>query len=136
MPWSDAPQAGFTTGTPWLPLNAAYAEINAEDAVADQSSVYHHYRRLIALRHEHEVIRTGRFELLLPDEEKLWVFTRTLRDQVVLVLANLSSTGVSVPLSEVPPVQDAQLLLGTGSDESRDLQSLGPWESRVYLLHG
>ncbi|HSN44548.1 MAG TPA: alpha-glucosidase [Propionibacteriaceae bacterium] len=134
MPWSDAPHGGFTTGTPWLPLNASYPEINARQAVADQGSVYHHYRRLIALRHGHEVIRTGRFELLLPEDEKLWVFTRTLGDQVVLVLANMSATAVGVPLAELPPVHGAQLLLGTGDDESRDLQSLQPWESRVYLL--
>ena len=134
MAWSDAPNAGFTTGTPWLPLNANHTEINAAAAVADQGSVYHHYRRLIALRHEHEVVRKGRFELLLPDDQKLWVFTRTLGADVVLVLANCSSGAVSVPVADLPPVGGATLLLGTGHDESRDLQSLQPWESRVYLL--
>ena len=53
MQWDDTSQAGFTQGIPWLPVNPNYVTINAAAAVADPDSVFHHYRRLIALRHEH-----------------------------------------------------------------------------------
>ena len=53
MQWTDSENAGFTTGTPWMPLNPNYHEINAEQALADPDSVFHYYRRLIHLRKPH-----------------------------------------------------------------------------------
>ena len=44
MQWDASPHAGFTTGTPWIPVNPNHAEINAAAAVADPDSVFHHYR--------------------------------------------------------------------------------------------
>lgn len=89
MPWT--PEGGFTTGTPWLPLNANTASINVADDVADPDGVAAHYKALIALRREDAVVRDGAFELLLPDDETLWAFTRTLGDERLLVVANMSS---------------------------------------------
>ena len=51
MQWDASEQAGFTTGTPWIAVNPNHAEINAQAARADPDSVFHHYRRLIELRH-------------------------------------------------------------------------------------
>jgi oligo-1,6-glucosidase len=132
MQWDDSEHAGFTDGEPWLPANPNKDTINAAAAVADPGSVFHHYRRLIELRHQHAVVVEGRFDLLLPDDEQLWVFTRTLGDEVVLVLANCSSRPAVVPADEVPDVADAELLLGT--HEGRSGLDLEPWESRVYRV--
>src|SRR4029079_18641978 len=55
----DSPHAGFTTGEPWLPMNPNLAEITAAAARADPDSVFHHYRRLIALRHEEPAVALG-----------------------------------------------------------------------------
>ena len=94
--------------------------------------MFHHYRRLIELRHENEVVVDGRFDLLLPDDKQLWAFTRTLDDRVLLVVANCSSAPATVPVGEVPDVSAAELLLGThGTSDGPDL---APWESRVYAL--
>ena len=133
MPWT--PEGGFTTGTPWLPLNPTLRTINVETALADPDSVYHHYRDLIALRHEHAVVREGRFDLLLPDHERLWVFTRTLGDEQIVVIANLSSYLVGVPMGDIPSLERAELLLTSSPEAANDVQSLEPWESRVYLIH-
>src|SRR5699024_12050590 len=46
MQWDDTPNAGFTTGTPWLMVNPNYKEINAARAVADPDSVFHYYQKL------------------------------------------------------------------------------------------
>ena len=51
MQWDDSPHAGFTTGTPWIAVNPNHTTINAAAARADDRSVFHHYRRLIELRH-------------------------------------------------------------------------------------
>nr|NLI49531.1 alpha-glucosidase [Propionibacterium sp.] len=132
--WTDGPNAGFTTGTPWLPVNGNYREINAADQVDDPASVYAHYRRLIALRHDLEVVREGRFELLLPDDERLWVFTRRLGSEGLLVVANLTSGVVGLPVAELPNLDDAGLLLTSLPRAADDPQILEPWESRVYAV--
>ena len=135
MCWSDAPQAGFSTGTPWLRVNPNYRSINAAAQVGDPDSVYAHYRRLIELRHDREVVRQGRFALLLPDDERLWAYTRTLGGEQLVVLANLSGEAVEVPLDALPPLGDAELLLGTHPGDAAPGR-LAPWESAVYVLKG
>nr|WP_235750674.1 alpha-glucosidase [Nigerium massiliense] len=132
MPWT--PEGGFTTGTPWLPYNAAAPEINVEAELADEDSVYHHYRRLIALRHELEVVREGRFELLLPDDERIWAFTRTLRDEQLMVIANMTSQVAGVPMGSIPSLERAELVLTSLPAAADDVQTLEPWESRVYRI--
>ncbi len=50
MQWDDSPNAGFTTGTPWLKVNPNYTHINAEAALRDLDSTYFYYQKLIQLR--------------------------------------------------------------------------------------
>jgi oligo-1,6-glucosidase len=132
MQWDDTSHAGFTDGIPWLPANPNYVTINAEAEIEDPDSVFHHFRKLMRLRHDHPVIVHGRFELLLPDHEQIWALTRTLDDQVLVMIANCSSVPVSVPPDATPDLTGAQVLLATHGD-STSLQ-LEPWESRIYLL--
>ena len=132
MHWDGSEHAGFTTGTPWLPVTGNKDEINAAAALADPDSVFHHFRRLIELRHTNPVVVDGRFDLLLPDHEQLWAFTRTLGDDALLVLANCSSQPVRVSPDAVPDVAGATVLLGT--HPRTDAPDLQPWESRVYAL--
>jgi oligo-1,6-glucosidase len=132
MQWDDTSHAGFTEGIPWLPVNPNYLTINAAVAVEDPESVFHHFRKLIELRHDHPVVVDGRFELLLPDHEQIWALSRTLDDQVLLMIANCSSQPTSVPADVVPDLSGATVLLATHGD-SNSLE-LAPWESRIYLL--
>jgi oligo-1,6-glucosidase len=89
--WDAGPNAGFTSGKPWIGVNPNYREVNASQALADPDSVFHHYRRLIALRREHAVIVHGRYALLLPDHPQIYAYTRTLGNQVLLVVCNFSA---------------------------------------------
>ena len=136
MQWDASEHAGFTDGDPWLPANPNKDVINAATAVSDPDSVFHHYRRLIELRHREPVVVHGRFALLLPDDEQVWAFTRTLHDgtgdAAVLVLANCSSTPATVDAGDVPDLTGADVLLATHPMPSG--LELSPWESRVYRL--
>ena len=132
MQWDANSHAGFTDGIPWLGVNPNYITINAAAEIDDPNSVFHHFRKLIKLRHDHPVIVHGRFELLLPDHEQLWALTRTLDDQVLVMIANCSSEPTTVPADALPDLGGAQLLLATHADwRALDLE---PWESRIYLL--
>ena len=132
MLWDATEHGGFTSGTPWLPANANRSETNAATAVADPDSVFHHYRRLIELRHHDPVVVDGRFALLLPDDRQVWVFTRTLGEDVLLVLANCSSAPTTLDPGAVPDLRGSEVLLPThGASYSLVLQ---PWESRIHRL--
>jgi oligo-1,6-glucosidase len=132
MQWDDSERAGFTDGDPWLPVNANKDVVNAEAGEADPGSVFHHYRRLIELRHEDPVVVEGRFELLLPDHDQLWVFTRTLGERRLLVVANCSSSPAVASAGALPDLEGVELVVAT-HEGRRDL-TLEPWESRVYRL--
>ncbi|MGL4777099.1 MAG: alpha,alpha-phosphotrehalase, partial [Aeromonas veronii] len=76
MQWSAAANAGFTNGTPWLKPAANYSEINAEAALADQHSVFWHYRDLIALRKAHPIFTQGDYQELLTGHPQIWAYAR------------------------------------------------------------
>ena len=129
--WDASPSAGFTTGTPWLPVNPDSVEWNAADQRDDPRSVLAHYRRLIALRHGNPVVALGDFAMLLPEHEHVYAFTRTLQGDVLLVVCNVSATPYR--LAELlPQARDTRLVLGNLADEDPEL--LRPWEARVLQI--
>lgn len=134
MQWDASHNAGFSTGDTWISVNPNHVEINAEKAIADPDSVFHHYRKLIDLRHRSEVVREGIFALLAPDHEQLFAYTRTLDDQALLVLANMSSTDIELP-SGLPDAAGGSLVIATHPDASISSSgTLRAWESRVIQL--
>ena len=92
--WDASPGAGFTAGTPWLAINPDHVTVNAAAQVDDPDSVFAHYQRLIALRHEDPVVTDGDFELLLPEHPAIWAFLRRTPEAELLVAANFSAEPV------------------------------------------
>ncbi|HEY0508247.1 MAG TPA: alpha-glucosidase C-terminal domain-containing protein [Blastococcus sp.] len=129
--WDDSKSAGFTTGTPWLPVNPDHVEWNAAAQRDDPGSVLAHYRRLIALRHGLPVVALGDFAMLLPEHDEVYAFTRSLEDDVLLVMCNVSRT--PYPLAELlPGAVGAELVLGNLA--VADATVLRPWEARVLRI--
>ncbi|MGN0264067.1 MAG: alpha-glucosidase [Oliverpabstia sp.] len=98
--WDDSENAGFTTGTPWIQVNPNYKEINAKAEVADPNSVFHYYQKLIALRKKYPVVVYGKYELLLPEDEELFVYTRTCEDEKLLVVCSFTEQERTIELPE------------------------------------
>lgn len=131
--WDASPHAGFTTGEPWFPVNPNHVEINADAELADPDSVFHHYRRLIELRHSDPVVADGDFHMLLPEHPAIYAFTRSLDTQTVLVVANFSSDDQRLEgLTAEEDWGAAELVLGNYPDPGAGLPPLRPWEARVY----
>ena len=112
MQWSAGPAAGFSTGRPWIAPNRNHVEVNAEQALADPGSVFHHYRRLIELRQQQPALVHGRHDLLLPDHQQVYAYTRTLADEVLLVVCNFGPTEVDAGLPSALASRPADCLLG------------------------
>ena len=122
--WDASPNAGFTTGEPWIAVNPDHVTVNAAAQVDDPDSVLAHHRRLIALRHTDPLVTDGAFALLLPDDERVWAFTRRGASGELLVLANCSSEPVRVDLDAA-----GEVVLATHPDPAPP--ALRPWESVV-----
>ncbi|MEO6879714.1 MAG: alpha-glucosidase [Mycobacteriaceae bacterium] len=128
MQWSAGPQAGFTTGTPWIAVNPDHTEVNVEAQRAEPTSVLHHYRALITLRHTEPAVVDGLFTLLLPEHEQVYAFTRTTPTTTLTVAANLSSTPAHVELD-----LSGELLL-SNSETAPGPGVLRPWEAVVVRV--
>ena len=90
MPWSDGPNAGFTSGTPWLPLGDNAGTCHVEASRQDEGSLLHLHRRLIGLRREHPVLRGKGNDPAWGNHDFL-AFYRTGEGRRYLVAANLSA---------------------------------------------
>ena len=97
--WDDSWQAGFTAGTPWIAVNPNYKEINAKAETADPNSVFHYYKKLIELRKKNPIMVYGKYDLMLEDSEELFVYTRTLDEEKLLVVCSFCDheTSFTVP---------------------------------------
>ncbi|KKC48950.1 oligo-1,6-glucosidase [Paenibacillus sp. D9] len=139
MQWDGSAHGGFTTGTPWIASNPNYTEINAEDARRDPDSIFHYYRRLIALRKQHDVIVYGRYEALLEEDERIYAYTRMLDGERLLVVLNFFGEEADCSLPEKIQFESAEPLIGNyGNGADRDWRSLKlrPYEALVLRLQG
>ncbi|EPX9365513.1 alpha,alpha-phosphotrehalase [Aeromonas veronii] len=136
MQWSAAPNAGFTQGTPWLKPAANYSEINAEAALADQHSVFWHYRDLIALRKAHPIFTQGDYQELLTGHPQIWAYARRANGQTLLVVSNFYGEPVEFALPAELQSGQGRLLLGNYPDSPAQPQSamLRPYESLIWLM--
>ena len=133
--WSAQANAGFTAGTPWMPVNLRYRSVNAEAQQADPASVLNFYKKLISLRKDpayKETLVWGDFEPLYTEREGLAAFWRRA-DKKLLVLSNLSDEAMLLPLPgpvravvlnsrQLPPELEQQALI------------LAPWQALVLEM--
>jgi len=95
MQWDDTPNAGFTTGTPWLRVNPNYKSINVAANLADPDSIFHCYRKLISLRQANPIVVWGSYELVEDVPEQLFLYVRRHEGRTWAVAANIGATPVS-----------------------------------------
>jgi len=90
MQWSDAPNAGFSSGHPWLPVPASSKSHNVAAEMADPDSVLQFYRRLLELRHTEGALLDGKYVALNPDDAQVLSYLRRSRNEAVVVVLNMS----------------------------------------------
>lgn len=128
MQWSGEKNGGFTTGEPWFAVNPNYTRINAKEAQEDENSVFYYYQKLIRLRKENPVFVDGKFDLLLPEDEKIFTYTRTDEYTKMLVCANFTDEEVSCPLLD--EWKDGEVWIRNYEDD-REGNVLRPYEAVI-----
>lgn len=131
MQWDAGENAGFTTGTPWIALNPNYKKINVADQLNRDDSVFHYYQKLIKLRKEYEIIVYGKYELLLPDDENIYAYVRTLGNQKLLTVCNFSKAEQRF---DCCGYENAKVLISNYDRDVREDGTLKPYEAAVLLL--
>ncbi|MEZ2715973.1 alpha,alpha-phosphotrehalase [Niallia circulans] len=136
--WNGEKNAGFTDGTPWIETARNYRELNAENALKDKESIFYHYQKLIQLRKEYNIITDGDYELLAPEDDKIFAYLRSTDKEKLLVVNNFYEEEVTFTL---PEHIDWTGLTGTillsnypDSDSMRESIKLRAYESIVYYI--
>ncbi|MFJ5957592.1 alpha-glucosidase [Paenarthrobacter sp. NPDC092416] len=127
--WNATADAGFSTGLPWMGVNPNAVQINAETQISDPGSVFHFYRRLIELRHKDPVVSQGDFTMLLPEDECIYAFIRSLAGMEMLVLGNFSGSDVAAAIGDDSWAHAEQVL---GNYPAVPSLGLRPWELKVF----
>ena len=126
MQWSAGENAGFTTGKPWVPVNPNHTVINAEEALADENSVFHYYRKLIALRKSVPEFRDGSFTLVDPEHEYVFAYTRDTDTGHMLVVCNFTE---QEGFFQIPAeFEGAEVLISNYEGKSKTLR---PYEAKI-----
>ena len=133
--WSDAPNAGFTTGTPWFAVNENYPKINVAAQEDDPDSLLNFYREALRLRHELPVVRYGTFRQYYPLSNKLFVYERRAKRERLLVICSYSVNPVKFKAPRGYDLRKGRLLLKSHTDyiENNGFVTQ-PYETRVYLF--
>ena len=129
MPWSDAPNGGFTNGTPWVQSADHYKTINVESTLKEENSIFNHYQKLISMRKTMPVIQDGTFSPLLMEHPQIFAYERKLNDESLICVSNFSRETAEADLK----LSGYEILLSNYADsEAADHQKLRPFESVIY----
>ena len=135
MQWDDSSNAGFTSGEPWIAVNDNYKTINTKKAMADRSSVYFYYRKLIELRKDENIISDGLYFPILEDDDKIFAYIREYEGEVLINMNNFSSDYVEVNLENILEDYDklTYLLGNLGEKKIEKIIKLAPYESLAFI---
>ena len=132
MQWNDEVNAGFSETTPWLSVINNYETINVEKNLADENSIYYHYKKLIQLRKQYDVIANGAYEAMLAEHQNVYAYRRTLDNEELIVLNNFYGNETDVTL-DIKDVNGYTCLLSNYEEKELTNQlTLRPYESIVF----
>ena len=132
MQWNDEVNAGFSETTPWLSVIDNYETINVEKNLADENSIYYHYKKLIQLRKQYDVIANGAYEAMLAEHQDVYAYRRTLDNEELIVLNNFYGKETDVTL-DIKDVNGYTCLLSNYEEQELNNQlTLRPYESIVF----
>jgi alpha-glucosidase len=103
MQWSDGPNAGFTRGTPWLPIPPTYKKYNVRSESRDPDSILEFYRHLLALRRQDRALLEGDYVPLNQDDSSVLSYLRRYQNEAVLVALNMSGSTQTVNFDLAQP---------------------------------
>ena len=135
MQWDGSLNAGFTSGDPWIGVNPNSKDINVESQINDEDSILNFYKSLIKIRKQYRTFIDGKYELVLPDHEQIYAYTRQDENDTMLIICNLTKDEAVFESEYILNNQD--LLLSNYNDHNNIDErtcKLRPYEARLYKV--
>lgn len=137
MQWDSSENAGFSVENPWISVNGNCREgINVAAQEADTHSVLNYFRKMVQLRKSHLTLIYGEYQLLLPENEQVYAYTRSLEKECYLILLSFSEDRATVHFDEMSGTQ-AKLLISNDDANTRvdnGTFEVRPYQAMVYKL--
>ena len=133
MQWDDSDNAGFTTGKPWFRVSDRYKEINVKQALADKESIFYYYKKLIELRHKESLLTEGNYQLLLPEDEKIFAYLRNTENETWLIVGNMSEDTVLTDKLKTFVNEKQDIIIGNYDRVNLD-EALRPYEAFMMRI--
>ena len=130
--WDDSEFAGFSTITPWIQVNKNKKEINAKKELQDENSLLCYYQKLIKLRKEYKIIKTGKYNDLMPNSKYIFAYNRKENNGELVVISNFSIKNIKCKL--LSKYKEYKLLLSNYEDNDNTI--LKPYETRILYREG
>jgi alpha-glucosidase len=126
MQWSDSVNAGFSSATPWLPVDEPYKTYNVETEKKDTQSILNYYRRLLEMRHTDRALLDGTYVALNEDDPNVLSYLRSYKGRSVLVVLNMSDAPqkVSLALKGIPGKSGKTLLSSFAAPERMNVSEI------------
>ena len=136
MQWSREQNGGFTKGIPWIRVNENYKDINVDEALRDKDSVFYHYKALINLRKENDVIIYGTYNCIDINHKAIYSYVRELNGIKFLVVANFYDKIEKFILPQNIHYDKCQLILSNYKDSNNIPNEilLRHYEELIYKL--
>ena len=136
MQWDSSEHAGFTTGTPWLPVNDNYKFVNVVVEEKNPNSILNYFKEMVELRKKNPVLVYGAYHLLGADNPDIYAYTRALGNQKLLVLLNFKDHNSSIELPEIKSIQNT-LINNYNSlvDMDNEKITLKPYQAVILSLN-
>ena len=134
MQWDNSKNAGFTTGTPWIGIPDNYRKINAEAALNDENSIFYHYKKLINLRKNEELMVIGKYEDIDLENEKVYAYRRVGDNGELVIISNFYENPVEFNVKGLN-LNNAEVLLSNYKTEpeiSEEKIFLKPYEAVIF----
>lgn len=134
MQWNAEKNAGFSMGTPWMEVNPNYIEINAENQVGKEGSVFEYYRQLIKLRHSNDCIVYGKFIPYDEENPEIYAYLREDDREQIFVVCNFTSFERSYSVGQKFKEEGEILLSNVNDTQLLESELLKPWEADVISV--
>jgi len=132
--WDATPNAGFTTGTPWIKINPNYKNTNVAAEEGNVNSCLNYFRKIVQLRKNNKVLVYGKYELLDKENPKVYAYTRGEGAEKVLVILNFSKEKVDWSLPEGMSVDATPLINNYPTIEVLNSVSLQPYQAVILKV--
>lgn len=134
MQWNNSINGGFTTGKPWFHVNPNYTEINVKQQLNDKFSILSYYKALIQLKKSDLIYTYGKFNMVDAENEHVFAYTRSFKNNTVLIVANLTNEVSELNLPFELDISSVDIKLHNYHLNDINLDHIKPYEAFIVEI--